>query len=713
MKLFSLALVLSLGCLTLHADESAPSPSGKSIIITGDITHFKTPLRVKGEGVPNDGTYNEEVYGNSFTTKVAGLPSGTYTIEIDLAELFFQGPGQRIMKITSGDTVLADNLDLFAVAGFAKPYKVQAKIAHQDDAVHGPLAITFAAIKNKAKFNAIHVFDAAGKEIASVMAGDLAVPLLPSRPVHAWQSDQGNGTYKNPVLFADYSDPDVIREGTNFYMVSSSFHYMPGIPILQSSDLINWKIIGHVFPRLDVSPAYSMQQGDRYGSGCWAPAIRFHNHRFYVYFPTPDEGIFMSSAARAEGPWTSPVRVISQGGLEDPCPFWDEDGSAYLIHGRCGAGPLILHRMSKDGTAVLDEGKVIAVDAKNVPVLEGPKLYKRHGFYYIFAPVGGVDGGSEAVLRSKNIYGPYDYKIVLSQGSTQINGPHQGGYVETPSGQGWFFHFQSRGAYGRIDHLEPVTWADDWPVMGEPDPSGKAAWSPQPSDAAAVIGRGVPGPVGQPVLIHAKPDVPQGPIQTPQTSDEFDGPDLGLQWEWNHNPVDEKWSLVQRPGFLRLQALPASDLLHARNTLTQMLADPEMEATTLLDTKAMADHQKAGLCMLCATPSWIGVVQEGGHRHIILQSGTREKAGPELVQDTIQLRVHIAADQTASYSYSLDGREFIPIGAPTQIVFSWWKGARPGLFSFNTDPSGSNLGTADFDWFHYDPITSYAEGVER
>ena len=183
MKLFSLALVLSLGCLTLHADESAPSPSGKSIIITGDITHFKTPLRVKGEGVPNDGTYNEEVYGNSFTTKVAGLPSGTYTIEIDLAELFFQGPGQRIMKITSGDTVLADNLDLFAVAGFAKPYKVQAKIAHQDDAVHGPLAITFAAIKNKAKFNAIHLFDAQGKEVASVKACDLTAYTPPLEPL--------------------------------------------------------------------------------------------------------------------------------------------------------------------------------------------------------------------------------------------------------------------------------------------------------------------------------------------------------------------------------------------------------------------------------------------------------------------------------------------------------------------------------------------------
>ena len=519
----------------------------------------------------------------------------------------------------------------------------------------------------------------------------------------AWQADRGDGTYQNPVLFADYSDPDVIREGSEFYLVSSSFSFMPGIPVLQSHDLVNWRIISHVFPRLALDPAYDLVGTNRYGRGCWAPAIRHHNGRFYIFFPTPDEGIFMTSAATAEGPWDPIVSVLAGNKLEDPCPFWDDDGRAYLIHSVLGAGPLILHQLSPDGKRVLDEGKIIVRDNRNLHTLEGPKLYKRHGFYYIFAPFGGVSAGSQAVLRATNIYGPYDYKVVLGQGSTSINGPHQGGYVETPSGQGWFLHFQSRGAWGRILHLQPVVWVDDWPVLGEPTPAHPPDWAPKSPATNAIIGRGIPGPVGQPVLFHAKPDVAAGPIEVPQTSDEFTGPALALQWEWNHNPVDEHWSLTERPGFLRLKALSASDLLHARNTLTQMLADPAVDITTRLDTTGMTDHQAAGLCMFCSDPSWIGVEKLEGRRHLVLYAAKTKTIGPEVTRDTIQLRVNVAADQTAAYSYSLDGLTFSPLGTPAKIIFSWWKGARPGLFSFNPDPTASALGTADFDWWHYQP----------
>jgi beta-xylosidase len=528
----------------------------------------------------------------------------------------------------------------------------------------------------------------------------LCLLLLPAC-LQAWQADRGDGTYQNPILFADYSDPDAIRVGSDFYLVSSSFSFMPGIPILKSHDLVNWTITGHVFPRLDINPAYDLTQTNRYGRGCWAPAIRHHNGRFYVFFPTPDEGIFMTSAAAAEGPWDPIVCVVAGGRLEDPCPFWDDDGSAYLIHSVLGAGPLMLHKLSPDGKQVLDEGKIIVRDSKNLHTLEGPKLYKRHGFYYIFAPFGGVGGGSQAVLRSTNIYGPYDYKVVLGRGATPINGPHQGGYVETPSGQGWFLHFQSRGAWGRIIHLQPVVWVDDWPVMGEPDAAHPPGWTPKDPDTNAIIGRGIPGPVGQPVMSHVKPDVGPGPIEAPQTSDEFTGPSLGLQWEWNHNPVDDHWSLTERPGFLRLKALPASDLLHARNTLTQMLADPVVDITTLLDTKGMTDHQRAGLCLFSKDPSWIGVEKLEGRRHLVFYADKTDTIGPELTQNTIQLRASIAADQTATYAYSLDGVTFIPLGTPAEIAFSWWKGARPGLFSFNTDPAASGFGVADFDWWHY------------
>jgi len=505
-----------------------------------------------------------------------------------------------------------------------------------------------------------------------------AIWLLLTVLMYARPADLGNGTYRNPVLFADYSDPDVIRVGSDYYLVSSSFHFMPGIPILKSPDLVNWTLVGHVYQRLDLDPKYSLMGGNKYASGSWAPAIRYHGGKFYVYFPTPDEGILMSTAKRAEGPWTPPVLVLAKKGLEDPCPFWDDDGQAYLVHSVVGAGPLILHRMNAEGTAVLDEGRIIAQDPQALPTLEGPKLYKRNGTYYIFAPIGGVSRGSQAVLRSKNIWGPYESRVVLAQGATAINGPHQGGYVETPSGEGWFLHFQQRGAYGRIVHLEPVRWVEDWPVMGD---------------------------AGQPVASAKKPDVGHTyTIREPQTSDEFDARRLGPQWEWNHNPDDSRWSLSERPGFLRLHALPADGLVDARNTLTLMLRDPALDATARLDVAGMVDQQRAGLGMFFKSPHWIGVVQNGGHRYLALAANQAETRGPRLASSQVELRVHVEKE-TAAYFYSLDGgKTFVPFGAALPIAFSWWKGARVCLFSFTQDRQTSGAGFVDIDWLHYQAV---------
>jgi len=333
--------------------------------------------------------------------------------------------------------------------------------------------------------------------------------------------------YRNPILFADYSDPDVIRVGDRYYMTASSFHFSPGLPLLESRDLVHWRLIGHALPKLSFDPKYDLpgplgfsdgserarffaEMGHRYSAGVWAPSIRHRQGRFYIYFPTPTEGIFMVSAKQPEGPWSAPVAVIAEPGLEDPCPFWDDDGRAYLIHSRFGAGPLILHRMSTDGTRVLDAGKVIVEDPVNLPVLEGPKLLKRNGWYYIFAPYGGVEKGPQAVLRARNIYGPYQQRTVLAQGNTRVQAPHQGGYVETPKGKGWFLHFNSTGAYGRIVHLQPVRWVQDWPIIGEPIAGSTTT--------------------GQPVLTHAMPDVVSSPPVSIQTSDEFSDEKLGLQW---------------------------------------------------------------------------------------------------------------------------------------------------------------------------------------
>ena len=492
-------------------------------------------------------------------------------------------------------------------------------------------------------------------------------------------SAKGDVAYHNPVLFADYSDPDVIRDGANYYLVASTFHFVPGIPILQSTDLVHWTIVGHVVQRMTMDPQYSMIGGNRYGQGVWAPSIRKHRGLFYVYFPTPKEGIFVSTAAKITGPWSAPVAVMAEPGLEDPCPFWDDDGTAYLIHSKTGAGPLILHHMSSDGKHVLDEGKIIVQDAEHLPVLEGPKLYKRDGYYYIFAPFGGVASGAQVVLRSRQIYGPYERRIVLAQGGTKINGPHQGAYVETPDGEGWFVHFQSDGAHGRIVHLEPVRWNGDWPMVGD-DPTG--------------------APVGQPAQSGPIPDHPGADSdQRPQTSDDFDEAKLGPQWEWNHNPDDAHWSLSARPGFLRLIPMQADDLLSARNTATQCMQDNSFEFTARLDLSKSKSGVHAGVAMFEKSASGLEIVQSGSERRLDFFHLPDHVQGPALSQDVIQLRVRVEGDQ-ARYFYSVDdGATFQQLGTPTQIRFSWWKGSRPALFAYTTE--STNPGAVDFDWAHY------------
>lgn len=512
--------------------------------------------------------------------------------------------------------------------------------------------------------------------------------LLLSASAAAFSAEKAStekATYHNPILFADYSDPDVIRVGRDFYLVASTFHFVPGIPILRSRDLVHWSISGHVVDRLTMSPAYDMQGGDRYGRGVWAPAVRFHNGLFYVYFPTPDEGVFMSSAPKMTGPWSTPVAVLTGPGYEDPCPFWDEDGQAYLVHSKVGAGPLILHRMSPDGKRVLDEGKEIMRDPKNLPTLEGPKMYKRNRWYYIFAPYGGVPVGAQAVLRSRTIYGPYEYRTVLAKGNTNINGPHQGGYVETPDENGWFVHFQSRGAHGRIVHLEPVRWKDDWPIIG--------------SAAEAET-------TGEPVAEHAMPVVLNETSNVkPQTSDEFDGKMLAPMWEWNHNPVYERWSLTERKGFLRLHTAFSPDLLHARNTLTECLQDEAAEVTVRLDVADLAPGDRAGLSLLDVRTSYLAVVQGEGVRRLVFSNKGEEMGGPVITSRFVELRGRVDGD-SATYSYSVDdGATFSAFGSEVKLAFSWWKGARPGLFAFNSDPAVKRFGYVDIDWVRYAAVT--------
>lgn len=490
--------------------------------------------------------------------------------------------------------------------------------------------------------------------------------------------------YTNPVLFADYSDPDVVRHGDSYYMVASSFHFSPGIPVLKSRDLVHWTIIGHVLPRLPFGPLYDMPGphtltdktsrpigGTKYASGVWAPAIRFHAGKFYVYFPTPDEGIFMSTATDPAGPWSAPVQVVAGPGYEDPCPFWDNDGTAWLIHGKVGAGPLILHRMSPDGTRLLDAGIVVAEDKERLPILEGPKLHKREGWYYIFAPTGGVGTGPQMAGRSRSITGPYEWREMLKPGNG-LAGPHQGAYIDDRGSWGWFIHFQQTGAFGRIVHLQPVDWKDGWPTAGF---EGK----PVKSGNAPNLGRGVGDRL--------------------QDSDEFDTPRLGLQWSWNHNPDDRQWSLAERPGWLRLRALSAEHLVTARNTLTQILQGPALTIEARIGVSRMSDGQRAGLSLFGVRPSWIGAVREAGVTRVTLSNAGDEMPGPVLTDGVIDLRATVLSNQTVRYSWRAGPQAaWQDMGGAIPLAqFSWWKGSRPALFTYTKGAPG---GFVDADWVH-------------
>ena len=503
--------------------------------------------------------------------------------------------------------------------------------------------------------------------------------------------DQGDGTYRNPVLFADYSDPDVVRVGDDYYLVASSFHEAPGLPVLHSRDLVSWTIVGHAAARLP-SPAFGAPQ---HGKGVWAPAIRYHDGHFWVFFGDPDLGLFMTRARDPRGPWAPLHLVLAARGLIDPCPLWDDDGRLHLVHAwaksRAGFnGVLTLRRLSPDGRKGLDEGVTVFAGGERHPTIEGPKLYRRNGWTYIFAPAGGVRTGWQTVLRSRSILGPYEDRIVLAQGTTAVNGPHQGALVDTAGGESWFVHFQDRGPYGRVTHLQPVAWADGWPVIGE-DPDGDGT--------------------GQPVPAFRKPQVRGAVVPAaPQTSDEFDGPELGLQWQWNANPSPHWYSLTARRGALRLlpqplgTSVPAS-LWHQPNVLVTRFPAERFTVTALLEVGGTAAGAASGLVVLgrdtaslavTRSPSGWEVVQsvgrgvdEGGRDEIVARRATPSAR--------LYLRVVVAPGARLRFSTSVDGAAFVPIGEEIAAREGMWVGARIGLFTAPVErPRRSDF--TDVEW---------------
>ncbi len=410
-----------------------------------------------------------------------------------------------------------------------------------------------------------------------------------------WVADRGDGTYRNPIIHADYSDPDVVRVADDYYMTASSFTCAPGLPILHSKDLVNWELIGHALPRQVPEDVFAAPQ---HGKGCWAPAIRHHDGKFWIYYPDPDYGLYVVTARDPAGEWSRPVLVKAGRGL----------------------------------------------------------------------------------------------------GDTDVNGPHQGAWVITQTGEHWFFHFQDKGPYGRVVHLEPMTWRPDgWPVMGA-DPDGDGT--------------------GEPVETFRKPDVGRRhPIAVPATSDEFDAPRLGLQWQWQANPRDEWLSLSAAPGTLRLFSRPAAapgTIWSVPHLLLQKWPAPEFVVTTSLAFAPAVEGEAAGLVIFGRDYAWLGLQRTDTSLRLTLRRAVdadtggveQEVAGLAVRQPNVQLRVAIAAGGRCRFSYSMDGRTFTSIGGEFAARPGVWIGAKVGLFAI-VPPGTARSGHADWAWFRVGPPANH------
>lgn len=512
-----------------------------------------------------------------------------------------------------------------------------------------------------------------------------------------WNADLGNGRYSNPVLYADYSDPDAIRVGGDYFMIASSFCNAPGLPLLHSKDLVNWKVVNYIINEIpDVR-----YQAPIHGCGVWAPAIRYHAGTYFVCFPMPDEGIYMSTATDPFGKWSEPVNIRPGAGWIDPCPFWDEDGRAYLVAGvaksRIGYKS-VLHmvEMRPDGMGLIGEAVKIFDGNENEQVtIEGPKMYKRNGWYYIFAPAGGVKTGWQTVLRSREVFGPYEYKVVMRQGDSPVNGPHQGAWVDTVTGEDWFLHFQDVYAAGRITHLQPMSWReDDWPIIG-----------------VAKDGNDY----GEPVLEYRKPDVGKtdAAVCEPAASDDFKGDRLGLQWQWNANPREE-WYALSGNG-MRLNAV-YKDTVYGDmpNLLLQKWPAPEFSCITKMDLSGLAEKDEAGVISMGMSYGLLTFRREGNRLLPYYVSGVQKygKILPDTTEEDETALASIAWEQAkeiyvrytvkrtgtqdlnsnekgfplelVTFEYSTDGNGYQKAGEMNAVP-GRWVGVKNGVFCASTN----------------------------
>ena len=537
-----------------------------------------------------------------------------------------------------------------------------------------------------------------------------------------WSPDNGDGTYTNPVINADYSDPDVCvgASGEDYYMTASSFQCTPGLPILHSKDLVNWEIINYALDNLYEGNAELLEHFStpQHGAGVWAPSIRYHNGWYYIYWGDPDYGVYMVKTQNPAGKWENPVCVIKGQGYIDTTPLWDEDGRCYLVNGWANsrskyASVLTVREMSADGTRPIGQ-PVIVFDGNGTAnrTCEGPKFYKRDGWYWIMCPAGGVPEGFQLAMRSKSPYGPYEHKIVLAQGKTNINGPHQGGWVHTKYGEDWFLHFQDKEAYGRVVHLNPVDWSTGWPIMGKK---------------------------GEPVTTYRKPKTSDAHIVNPVESDEFNSPIIGKQWQWQAN-YDEKFGVPTAFGTMRIYTYKLSEnwknFWEVPNMLLQKTPADEFMATAKLRFTSKADGQMGGIIMMGHNYQALVVKRVGMEFQLLLltcQDADRGKPQQEEliatlkptaedkidykpgIHEDIYLRLKVTNAEAGmahggkpmvSFAWSQDGKKFKDCGQQYTMKQGKWIGAKFGLIAVETNPK-VDRGWVDADWIRIAPLTKH------
>jgi beta-xylosidase len=546
-----------------------------------------------------------------------------------------------------------------------------------------------------------------------------------------WNPDNGDGTYTNPVINADYSDPDVCvgASGEDYYLTASSFQCIPGLPVLHSKDLVNWEIINYAIKGgLEPAEEFAMPS---HGNGVWAPSIRYHNGEYFIFWGDPDYGMMMVKTKDPAGEWSKPQCIIPGKGMIDTCPLWDEDGRCYMVNGWANsrsrfASVLTVREMNTDFTAPIGE-PVIVYDGNGTEnhTCEGPKFYKRDGWYWIMCPAGGVPTGFQLAMRSKSPFGPYEAKVVLAQGKTNINGPHQGAWVHTKYGEDWFLHFQDKEAYGRVVHLQPVTWKDNWPVMGKVPSKGYC---------------------GEPVLTYQKPKSSSNVNVNPVESDEFNSTTLGLQWQW-HGNFDQKFGMPTPWGTYRVYCYKAGSpdnlsiptdkekvdnrIWNIPNLLLQKTPADNFTATTKIRMTAKDQNQYGGLIMMGLNYSAVVVKRVGDEFQLLritCQNADKGKPEKEELIATLKptavdkinyhpgvhediyfrLKVKYVGGQDADgankhearvqFSYSLDGKKFKPAGEEFTMRQGKWIGAKVGFVA--AQPIGKeDRGWIDADWF--------------